>query len=326
MAITVNIDSQVLPFANLASFPATGVVKTIYIAKDTDKAYYWDSAYIEISGGASGGTWGSITGTLSNQTDLQTALDGKFDDPTGTTAQYIDGTGALQTFPTALPASEVRHAVKAGESLTKGQAVYVSSADGTNMIVTKASNTTDALSSKTMGLITTNLANNGQGYVITEGLLAGLNTSSATIGDPVWLGLNGNLLYGVANKPYAPSHLVYIGIVTRVNTNNGEIFVRVQNGFEVEELHNVSALNPNNGDSLVYNTSNSLWEATTTKIEVLHAWDSVNSYDYMGVAKFGTATSATTWTITRIIVANDGTTTSGKATGAWDNRASLTYV
>ena len=225
----------------------------------------------------------------------------------------------------------MQHAVKAGEALTKGQAVYVSSADGTNMIVSKASNTTEALSSKTMGLITTDLALNGQGYVLTEGLLAGtggapLNTNSANVGDPVWLGTNGNLIFGLANKPYAPSHLVYIGIVTRKSATVGEIFVRVQNGFELKEIHDVSAQSPANGDSIVYNSSTSLWEATTTKLEVLHVWDATNSYDYMGVAKYGTATSASTWTVTRIIVASNGTTTKGTATGAWDNRASLTYI
>jgi len=47
-----------------------------------------------------GAVWGGITGTLSDQTDLQTALDGKFDDPTGTTAQYLRGDGSLATFPT----------------------------------------------------------------------------------------------------------------------------------------------------------------------------------------------------------------------------------
>jgi len=43
--------------------------------------------------------WGGITGTLSNQTDLQNALNAKFDDPTGTTAQYLRGDGSLATFP-----------------------------------------------------------------------------------------------------------------------------------------------------------------------------------------------------------------------------------
>lgn len=44
--------------------------------------------------------WGDITGTLASQTDLQAALDDKFDEPTGTTSQYIRGDGSLATFPT----------------------------------------------------------------------------------------------------------------------------------------------------------------------------------------------------------------------------------
>ena len=43
--------------------------------------------------------WGDITGTLSAQTDLQTELDGKFNDPTGTASQYIRGDGTLADFP-----------------------------------------------------------------------------------------------------------------------------------------------------------------------------------------------------------------------------------
>ncbi len=50
-----------------------------------------------------GGTWGSITGTLSNQIDLQAALDAKQNTiPTGTTAQYFRGDFSLATFPTAV--------------------------------------------------------------------------------------------------------------------------------------------------------------------------------------------------------------------------------
>lgn len=45
--------------------------------------------------------WGSITGTLSNQTDLQTALNGKQNTiTTGTTSQYLRGDLSLATFPT----------------------------------------------------------------------------------------------------------------------------------------------------------------------------------------------------------------------------------
>lgn len=136
-------------------------------------------------------------------------------------------------------ASNVQHQVKAGVAINKGQAVYVTSADGTNMIVELASNTAEVTSSKTMGLLGSTVPINGFANVIAEGLLDGLNTSSANAGDPVWLGTGGNLIYGLANKPYAPAHLVFIGIVTRVNANNGEIFVKVQNGFELDELHDV---------------------------------------------------------------------------------------
>ena len=163
----------------------------------------------------------------------------------------------------AATASTLQHEVKAGEAMTKGQAVYVSSADGTNMIVSKASNVSEATSSKTMGLIIQNLATNGKGYVITEGLLTGLNTASATAGDPVWLGTGGNLIYGLINKPAAPAHLVFIGIVTRANVSNGEIFVRVQNGFELQELHNVAITSVANGQVLQYDSATSLWKNAT---------------------------------------------------------------
>lgn len=155
--------------------------------------------------------------------------------------------------------STIKHTVKAAEAMTKGQAVYVSSANGTNMIVSKGSNASEQTSSKTMGLIAQNLAINGIGEVVTDGLLAGLDTSMALAGDPVWLGTGGNLLYGIANKPYAPNHLVFIGIVTRVQSNNGEIFVKPQNGFELQELHNVDLTTnaPVNGELLGFNGT--LW-------------------------------------------------------------------
>jgi predicted heme/steroid binding protein len=164
--------------------------------------------------------------------------------------------------------SQLKHQVKAGVALTKGQAVYVSSADGTNMVVSKASNSAESTSSKTLGLVAQNLALNGKGFVITEGLLSGLDTSSATIGDAVWLGTNGNLIYGLTNKPHAPAHLVFIGIVTRVNNNNGEIFIKVQNGFEIEELHNVLITSPSNNQGIVYDSSSSLWKNIAIQLPI----------------------------------------------------------
>lgn len=176
---------------------------------------------------------------------------------------------------TTTNASRVQHDVKYGEQINKGQAVYVSSADGTNMIVSKADYSTEATSTKTIGLVTATGNLNYQGSVVTEGLLEGLDTSMAVQGDPVWLGTNGNLLYGLVNKPVAPFHLVFIGIVTRVNANNGEIFIKVQNGYELDELHDVSLPSYINKGVLYRDTATNLWKHAT--IESLLGYTPVNS-------------------------------------------------
>lgn len=175
------------------------------------------------------------------------------------------GVAEILNKPTSLPTANVAHSVKYAVALTKGQAVYVSGADGTNMLVSKADYTTEATSSKTIGLVTATGSASYQGQVITEGLLAGLDTSTATIGDAVWLGDDGNLLYGLANKPVAPNNLVYIGVVTRVNVNNGEIFVRVQNGFELSELHDVLIQSLVDKNVIYWDSATSLWKNGTAK-------------------------------------------------------------
>lgn len=158
---------------------------------------------------------------------------------------------------------QVKHLVKngSGAAMTKGQVVYISGADGTNMLVSLADADMDATSATTIGLLEQDLAVNAHGYVVTEGLLAGLDTSMATAGDPVWLSSTaGGKIYGLANKPVAPVHLVYLGVVTRVQSNNGEIFISVNNGWEIDELHNVQISSVANGDLIKYDSATSLWK------------------------------------------------------------------
>ena len=58
---------DVLEFANLAGFPATGVTSIIYVALDTNKIYRWSgSAYVEISVG--GGTADAATKLVTART------------------------------------------------------------------------------------------------------------------------------------------------------------------------------------------------------------------------------------------------------------------
>jgi len=180
----------------------------------------------------------------------------------GTSGQILSSTNGNVSWVTPTVntvARDVQNEVKAGVAINKGQAVYVTGADGTNIIVGLASNTSEATSSKTLGLLNATVAVNGFADVVQIGRLSGLNTIGAVVGDPVWLGTNGNLIYGLTNKPYAPAHLVFIGVVTRVNANNGEIFITVQNGFELKEIHDVDIITnvPINGDVLGYDGT--LW-------------------------------------------------------------------
>lgn len=70
---------DVVEVANYAALPVTGEVGKIYITLDTNYIYRWTgSTYVEIKD--SSAVWGTITGTLSNQTDLQNALNLKAND------------------------------------------------------------------------------------------------------------------------------------------------------------------------------------------------------------------------------------------------------
>ena len=79
------------------------VIKINYTSSDIYVSTNVSPVYVVVNYSGTSDTnavWGQITGTLSNQTDLQNALNAKFDDPTGTTSQYLRGDGTLATFPT----------------------------------------------------------------------------------------------------------------------------------------------------------------------------------------------------------------------------------
>lgn len=148
-----------------------------------------------------------------------------------------------------------------GGTLTKGQAVYLSGASGQKVTVALALATTDPTSSKTFGVVAETIAHNQQGYVITEGLLQGFDTNTLTEGALVWLSPTtaGGL---TTTKPSAPNHAVMVGVCVKSGSgSSGSLFVKVQNGYELDELHDVS-INPStlaNNSIIQYNTSTGLW-------------------------------------------------------------------
>jgi hypothetical protein len=160
-------------------------------------------------------------------------------------------------------------------TITKGQPVYAFGGQGDRLKVKLAYNTGDSTSAQTLGMVlSSSIGANQKGLIIVNGQLDGLNifpTSTWADGDAVYLGATAGSVTHV--KPTAPNHLVYLGFVTTAsNGSAGRMYVRVQNGYEMQELHNVSAQSPANNDILKYNTSTSLWEksnALSTKQDTI---------------------------------------------------------
>jgi hypothetical protein len=179
-----------------------------------------------------------------------------------TTGSTVD-LSVSQTSPASVLVEQVRNTT--GATLTKGTAVYISGATGQIPTVSKALATGDSTSAQTLGLITSNLSNNSNGYVTIIGLVSNLDTSAYTDGAQLYLSPTtaGTL---TATKPYAPQHLVYMAVVAHAHPTQGKLIVKVQNGYELDELHNVSAQSPATGQTIVYNSSTSLWEKNTVSL------------------------------------------------------------
>lgn len=148
------------------------------------------------------------------------------------------------------------------------QAVRVTGAQGQRPKVDLAQADNDLDSASTLGLVTETILINQEGFITTSGQVREINTTGSLQGE-TWL--DGDILYlsgtvagRITNiKPIAPIHTVIIGFVEYVHAIHGKIFVKVNNGYELEELHNVSAVAPNNNEVLVYDTPSLLWTPKT---------------------------------------------------------------
>jgi hypothetical protein len=157
---------------------------------------------------------------------------------------------------------------KTGADIPKGRAVYIDGEQGQRPTIRLASFTADTTSASVVGLTMAQINNNQNGYVILNGLLVGsisepLDTSSYSAGTPLYL-LTGGTLTDI--KPQAPDHDVRIGKVVVSNATTGSIYVQVQNGYELDELHDVRITNKTFGDIITlsaYN-GNDVWVNSKT--------------------------------------------------------------
>lgn len=149
-----------------------------------------------------------------------------------------------------------------GTTLTEGTVVYITGSQGQRPTIQRSSASSEMGSSKTFGVVTENILNGEEGFVTTFGLVRGLNTLAYAEGSALWLSASAGLI--TTTKPVAPNHGVFIGYCIRSHESSGQIFVNIQNGYELEELHNVLISSPSDGQVLTYDSVTGLWKNETS--------------------------------------------------------------
>lgn len=191
-----------------------------------------------------------------------------WDDTDGTLAVTLKGGNVL------LPIGQrdtARVVNKTGSNLLASnyQVVRVSQAQGQRLGVSLAQGNSEPNSTDVLGLVSENISVNQEGFVVTRGLVTGINTTGSLQGE-TWA--DGDILYlspatagGLTKtEPQAPNHLIIAGYVVYAHQNNGKIFVALQTSWEVAELHDVKITGtPAAGSLLIRNATTGIWENAT---------------------------------------------------------------
>lgn len=145
-----------------------------------------------------------------------------------------------------------------GSQLTSGQVVYISGAQGQKPSISLAAATSESTSSKTFGMVTETIENGAEGFVTTFGIVNNVNTLGFTEGSALWLSTTAGQY--TQSPPTSPNHLVFVGYCLKANETAGRIFINPQNGYELEELHDILISSLQDGQALVYESASGLWK------------------------------------------------------------------
>jgi hypothetical protein len=173
------------------------------------------------------------------------------------------------------------------------QAVKITGATGQRLSVDLAQADSDANSAATIGIVTETIAKNQQGFVTTSGAINEIDTTGS-LQSETWV--DGDVLYlspttagQITNvKPVAPNHLIVLGYVEYAHAIHGKIFVKVDNGYELDELHNVLISTPTNDQVLQFESSSNLWKNKTFPNKMTNAQRTAISSPAVGLMVYCT--------------------------------------
>jgi hypothetical protein len=211
---------------------------------------------------------------------------------------------------------------QSGSDMYRGQVVYMNGSTGNKPTILLAQANSEMTSARTFGVLKNNIANNANGDVVTIGSITNLDTRTSathpftidTLSDGQTIYLSPTNAGYITNvKPYAPNHLVYIGKVVRTSPTNGYIEYQIQNGYELDELHDVKITGETYGDLLSYSAYNgsNVWVNSKT----LNGSYTITGDTTVGGQMNATSVSATTYyNLPTDVRVTGGTYSSGTAT------------
>jgi hypothetical protein len=154
-----------------------------------------------------------------------------------------------------------------GSTITKGSVVKVVGVAGGFVGINLAQADSVANSETAFGITAEDIADTSNGFVAINGIVHNVNTNAFTEGDILYL--SPTTPGEITNiKPISPDHAVVVGYVAKKSATDGHILLHVQNGYELDELHNVSITTPANNDALVYESATSLWKNKRLPTEI----------------------------------------------------------
>lgn len=125
---------------------------------------------------------------------------------------------------------------KSDTAISKGEVVYLDSAEQDTPIVVLADETGDSdfNRDRVLGLAAADISAGSYGYVVEEGNLSNIDTSSFIVGDIVYLdpATPGGLTKTV---PTPPDPVIELGVVVRSDASTGRIHVRVVHNYSTDD-------------------------------------------------------------------------------------------
>jgi hypothetical protein len=135
---------------------------------------------------------------------------------------------------------EMHFRAKAGEDITNGQPVYISNAVGQNPIINLA-NSTGVPEFHAIGVATEDISDAQFGYVTTNGLVRGVDTSDFSDSDVLYLGTTGGTF--TTTIPDTTDYAVFMAECVYSHNSEGILYVHPIHFGTVDHIHGIEAYN-----------------------------------------------------------------------------------